>query len=69
MEGNSNSLSNSDCKIMIKTVFFTFMLLLLFSLSAYPQSVNWFDGTFEESLIKAKKDGKPILIEFFSASG
>ena len=48
---------------------FTFASILLILGTVFPQQINWFDGTFEESLVKAKIDGKPVLIEFFSASG
>ena len=52
---------------MKKLISFAAILLLLGT--AFPQEVNWFDGTFDEAKIKAGNEGKQILIEFFSASG
>lgn len=41
-----------------------FLLLLIFVSAAFGQ--NWFKGTFDESLGKAKNEGKMVLIDFFS---
>jgi hypothetical protein len=40
------------------------ILLLIFVSSAAGQ--NWFKGTFDEALGKAKNEGKMVLIDFFS---
>jgi len=39
------------------------VILLLFVSSAAGQ--NWFDGTYDEALTKAKSDNKTLLIDFF----
>ena len=38
--------------------------LVLFVSSAAGQV--WFEGTFEDALVKAKDEGKLVLIDFFS---
>jgi hypothetical protein len=39
-------------------------LLLILASSAAAQ--NWFKGTFDEALVKARSDSKMVLINFFS---
>jgi hypothetical protein len=41
-----------------------FFLLLIFVSAAFGQ--NWFKGTFNDALGKAKNEGKMVLINFFS---
>ena len=46
------------------------ILTVLFLIgTALPQSLDWFEGTFDEAKAKAERENKPILIDFFSASG
>ncbi len=42
------------------------LLTLLFASVAYGQESIWFDGTFDEAKVKAKNEGKLILIDFFA---
>ena len=40
------------------------LLLLVFVSSAAGQ--NWFKGTLDEAFTEAKKEGKMVLVDFFS---
>jgi len=44
----------------------TFLFILLFASSAFAQSSVWFDGSFDDAKAKAEKEGKLILINFYS---
>jgi hypothetical protein len=50
---------------MKKGAVFCFLFLLPVILSAQ----NWFSGSFDEALAKAKADGKPLLLDFFAETG
>lgn len=45
-----------------------FTILFLIG-TALPQSMDWFEGSFEEAKAKSESEKKPILIDFFSQSG
>jgi hypothetical protein len=42
-------------------------LSLLLVFVSYATAQNWFKGTFDEALIKARSDSKMVLINFFSS--
>jgi hypothetical protein len=42
-------------------------LSLLLVLVSYATAQNWFKGTIDEALVKAKNDNKLVLINFFSS--
>ena len=44
----------------------TFLLILLFASTVFAQSSVWFDGSFDDAKAKAEKEGKIILINFYS---
>ncbi len=43
--------------------------ILLVASTALAQEVNWFKGSFDEAMQRAKLENKTILINFFSGSG
>ncbi len=43
-----------------------FLLVLLFATSAFAQQSVFFDGDFAAAKVEAQKEGKHILIDFFS---
>ncbi len=43
-----------------------FILTLLFATSAFAQNSVWFEGSFEDAKMKAKSEGKLIIIDFYS---
>lgn len=43
------------------------LLLLLFALPLFAQNDLWFKGSFDEAMATAAKEGKKILIDFYSA--
>ena len=45
----------------------SFILVLLFALPLFAQNNLWFKGSFDEALATAAKEGKNILIDFYSA--
>jgi hypothetical protein len=47
---------------MKKTAFISLVLILAASASAQ----NWFQGSLDQALAKAKAESKPVLIDFFS---
>ena len=49
--------------------FISLAVIILVVGIAFPQELEWFDGTFEEAKIEAKKEGKNIIVEFFTGSG
>ncbi len=42
-------------------------LVLLFVLPLFAKDDLWFKGSFDEALATAAKEGKKILIDFYSA--
>ena len=46
----------------LMTVFF----IILFSANAFASGTKWFDGSFEDAKAKAAKEGKLILVHFYS---
>lgn len=49
---------------MKKLFAFSLLLLLVFVSSAAGQ--NWFKGTLDDAFTEAKKEGKMVLVDFFS---
>lgn len=45
----------------------SFMLVLLFALPLFAKDDLWFKGSFDEAMATAAKEGKKILIDFYSA--
>ncbi len=45
---------------------FVVLILLLFVTSAAGQ--NWFKGSLDDALTKAKNTDKPVLIDFYSST-
>ncbi len=43
------------------------LILLAFALPLFAQNDLWFKGSFDEAMATAAKDGKKILIDFYSA--
>jgi hypothetical protein len=43
------------------------LILLVFALPLFAQNELWFKGSFDEAMATAAKDGKKILIDFYSA--
>ncbi|MCK4556102.1 MAG: hypothetical protein KAU47_01195 [Candidatus Aminicenantes bacterium] len=48
----------------MKKLFAFSLLLLVFVSSAAGQ--NWFKGTLDDAFTEAKKEGKMVLVDFFS---
>ena len=46
--------------------FITIVLFLMFAFSAFGQGTQWFKGSFEEAEVKAREDGKLIVVFFYS---
>ena len=46
---------------------FSLMLILLFALPLLAKADIWFKGSFDEAMATAAKEGKQILIDFYSA--
>ncbi|MEE9390551.1 MAG: hypothetical protein V3U91_04845 [Candidatus Aminicenantaceae bacterium] len=46
----------------MKKIIFLFLLLFLVSMAS---AQNWFKGSFDDALTKAKAENKPVLIDFF----
>ncbi len=44
-----------------------FLVLCLLAFAAAAAGQNWFTGTLDEALVKAKAENKLVLIDFFSA--
>ena len=42
------------------------VLFLMFAFSAFGQGTQWFKGSLEEAGIRAKEDGKLIVVFFYS---
>jgi hypothetical protein len=42
------------------------VLILSFILTSSAIAQNWFKGTVDEAVAKSKKDGKMVLLDFFS---
>jgi hypothetical protein len=51
-------------EVNMKKLFAFSLLLLIFVSSAAGQ--NWFKGTLDEAFSEAKKEGKMVLVDFFS---
>ncbi len=49
---------------MKKILLFT--AVLMFSINAFSQGINFFHGTFADAQAKAKKEGKEIFIDFYT---
>jgi len=45
----------------------TFLIVLLFALPLVAQNDIWFKGSFDEAMATAAKEGKKMLIDFYSA--
>jgi hypothetical protein len=45
----------------------TLFFILLIALPLFAQTKIWFDGSFDEAMATAAKEGKQILIDFYSA--
>jgi len=43
------------------------LIVLLFALPLFAQNDIWFKGSFDEALATAAKEGKKILIDFYSS--
>ena len=46
---------------------FSLMLILLFALPLFAKDDLWFKGSFDELIATATKEGKKILIDFYSS--
>lgn len=46
----------------------TWLAIALLALSLGPLAGDnaWFQGTFEEAQVQAKKDGRPLYLEFYA---
>ncbi len=44
-----------------------FFIVLLFALPLFAKDDLWFKGSFDEVMATAAKEGKKILIDFYSA--
>jgi hypothetical protein len=42
-------------------------MVLLFALPLFAKDNIWFKGSFDEAMATAAKEGKKILIDFYSA--
>jgi hypothetical protein len=42
------------------------ILCMLFFLVSMVSAQNWFEGTLDDALTKAKAEKKPVLIDFYS---
>ena len=42
------------------------LMFFLLAAAAFGNGTNWFKGSFEEAKDKARKEGKLILIDFYS---
>jgi len=51
-------------EVNMKKLFTFSFLLLVFVSSAAGQ--NWFKGTLDDAFTEAKKEGKMVLVDFFS---
>ncbi len=51
-------------EVNMKKLFAFSLLLLVFVSAAAGQ--NWFKGTLDEAFTEAKKEGKMVLVDFFS---
>ena len=51
-------------EVNMKKLFAISLLLLVFVSSAAGQ--NWFKGTLDDAFTEAKKEGKMVLVDFFS---
>jgi hypothetical protein len=51
-------------EVNMKKLFAFSLLLLVFVSSAAGQ--NWFKGTLDDAFTEAKKEGKMVLVDFFS---
>jgi hypothetical protein len=49
---------------MKKTLALLFILLI--ASAAFAQSADWFKGTVDEAVAKAKASGKLVLVDFYS---
>ena len=43
-----------------------FTLFMGWSVSGYSQGIKFFEGTFEEALVKAKQENKLVFVDFFA---
>jgi len=51
-------------EVNMKKLFAFSLILLVFVSSAAGQ--NWFKGTLDDAFTEAKKEGKMVLVDFFS---
>jgi hypothetical protein len=42
------------------------LMVLVFAAGAFAQSPNWFKGTLDGAIAKAKADHKLVLVDFYS---
>jgi hypothetical protein len=42
------------------------VMVLVLASAAFAQSPNWFKGTLDEAIAKAKADRKLVLVDFYS---
>ena len=45
---------------------FSAFIILLFATLTFANGTEWFKGSFEEAMEKAAKEGKLILVHFYS---
>lgn len=45
----------------------TLLIVLFFALPLFAKDDLWFKGSFDEAMATAAKEGKKILIDFYSA--
>jgi hypothetical protein len=58
--------TNQPKELCMKRTF-SLMLVLLFALPLIAKADLWFKGSFDEAMATAAKEGKQILIDFYSA--
>lgn len=46
---------------------FTLTVLLVFVLVSFASAQNWFKGTLDQAVAKAKTENKLVLVDFYSS--
>jgi hypothetical protein len=44
----------------------TFLLLMVFVLASFVSAQDWFKGSLDQALAKAKTENKLVLLDFYS---
>lgn len=44
----------------------TLILLMIFIVASYASAQNWFKGTLDQAVAKAKTENKLVLVDFYS---